>query len=329
MKGLIKMNAFNDNPLIKQMANTKLWTWSRPDKKPVASELFIKENRLSLYFYDKQKSVTHNLVTLPEMDQHPKLKNINRAYRLCAADNGIMVLDIEPKATQDTINMLLQLPIQYLERSMHNGYHALLRLPDDYLNDPAIVQMLNLTVIKFKEKEFEVLLNRHFVTFTKKICNIPKPNPSKEYLKSFVNLLVDSSKTSQKMHQKGNQIKAQLSQTNKLSDVAQKLTQIVDRDYINNHVASLSVSDFNDDDSVYEYNVIIRVAGHIIHELKSNPELKDYLIADGYTISDLIYATTSIAENIIPPRAKHDTQRDGLPYLVYVATSAINYIVNN
>lgn len=160
---------FYNNPVIQHLGKTPYWTVTQTTTKmPVAlsslrSDFFdvkheiygVKPTRLG------EPWVTETLDTYTELLPYAA----NAAFYLNAVKSGYIVIDIEPSATQETRERLLQLPWLYAETSMSGkGIHLIVPFPEQLAKDFPVA--CTKPAIKSPDKTWEALI-LHWVTFTR------------------------------------------------------------------------------------------------------------------------------------------------------------------
>ena len=273
----------------------------------------------------------HHLATLNQINDCPSFNKTNRAYHMHAAENLIVGFDIEPRCWANYLAYFAGLPAHYREYSMHNGIHLLYQLSRQKLIPAAIEMIAERTEYKFKENvngqplEYELMFNNHWLTLTRRTFgeqnDLDTPVPDVIYqLINTVGLEWKKSKREVRDVELDKQA----------SDLAKKIADMIDPTKLDK-VKELTVEDYNGDDSRYEYNVAIRIAGLIYQRLYRSPKPYDsmYLDIDPKLVSeeDYIWATSLLLQDTVPPREKDDKYRDGLPWLVYTAKKACLYVL--
>lgn len=280
----------------------------------------------------KSSDMDH-LPTLNEIDACPDFAKTNRAYHLHAATNLVIGFDIEPRCDQKYLAYFATLPAHYREYSMHNGIHLLYQLDRKKISSQATQMLAQRTEYKFKDivnqlpLEYELMMNKHWLTLTRRTFgqqnDLATPVPQVIY--DLINhIALDWQLSSH------NEAQVNLSKT--ASKTAHAIADMIDYDKIA-ALQEYTLADFNNDDSKYEYNIAIRIAGMINNRLYHAPKPFDaiYLGCDPALVSkdNFIWATALLLEKSVPPRDKDKQKRDGLPWLVYVAKQACTYILNN
>lgn len=333
---------FMSNPLIQHIANETQWTLSDNEKRPINARQFLDEGLVYNAKFDKG----HPLVTLPELDANEDLQAVNRAYRLHARDNRVIVIDVEPSAPQTMIEEAKQFPAHLTEMSRNGGVHLLILVPEDMIDDTNRYMFDDLSVFKEPvpkpeagEKErsayFEVIFNDHYITFTKKLLT-EKPfadfvnnQNDRANLKSFLDNIVKLDEKKKKERELAKQYRINML-SNMVSEEKQELIESFIEtsafSIISDQVEDKNASDFGGDHSRFEMSIANTIAYHTIriHRLS-----KGTFHLDKYhrklNEQDLIYTIYLILKDHAPYREKHDEDRDGLPWLLYTSKRAYEY----
>ena len=155
---------FMNNRLIQKLKNEPYWTISDDRKRPLdAHSLKSAEWKLA-----SMKNGHWPLISLSEINKDGRYEFTNRAYRLHAADNRVICIDMEKTADPELREALKNFPVDYAEVSMSgNGMHYLLEVPEDLIPEEAKYLFDDMVVVKSDDSSFEVFFNNHYVTLTK------------------------------------------------------------------------------------------------------------------------------------------------------------------
>ena len=318
--------------LIDKIANDPNFAVSDIHKMPLNVGEYLL-TRTTADIHPVKKSDMDHLPTLNEIDACPDFKNTNRAYHVHAATNLIVGFDIEPRCSKSYLAYFAVLPAHYREYSMHNGIHLLYQLDRKKLTSEATQMLAKRTEYKFKDivnqqpLEYELMMNNHWLTLTRRTFgtqnDLATPVP-KEIYELINHIALDWQLSSH------NEEQVNLSET--ASKTAHAIADMIDYDKVE-QLQEYTLADFSNDDSRYEYNIAIRIAGIINNRLYYAPKPLDamYLKCDPALVSkdDFIWATALLLEKSVPPRDKDKQKREGLPWLVYVAKQACTYVLNN
>lgn len=334
---------FANSPGIKILANESEWTVSTLDKKPLDAVTLIKNinnNTLNIRntkYYSNNLSY-NTLVKLKDLDSIRLLNDTNRAIRQNAKKTHILIFDIEPNSNKATRQYLCHhLPIGYLEKSMNGGLHLVTYAPDEVFDNDTRF-LLNKTVVRSPQKTFEVILNRHFITFTRQPIginfwtDISKPYTAtqiakfKEVLQHLITFTNISGKIDiQKISKANFQDKLNEPLINYLINV---IPDKKIQDFIETNTAK-----YDTDNSLKDYHmatsVIASMQTRLIRDYKDkkcNLELKKEM--DNVQYIDFAVAAFEILVQILPYRKKYSTKRSGMPYLLYICVKASKYLTD-
>lgn len=291
---------FYGNPVIQKLALERRWTISDKDKVPIdMTDLLMSNGQIIHGALNKKEG--HN----PYVDLHTLMTHIpnaaNNAYWLDAKTDGVIVLDIEPKCPKEIAHELLKLPAYYGEYSMSgNGYHLILPLPNTF---PEVYSCMN--AVKEEHGYYEFLCN-HYVTFTRNVLPaglVPDMGQASygDFMKIWNNLAVH----------------VDLDKRNSVQAVLDEEEDTEWTDFIQNILQSdvkayrKTPDDFCDDMSRYEFGYTCHMYRELIEILKS---LKVF-----YTRSQVVWEVYRAVSATIDYRDKHDTARNGMPWLLYLS----------
>lgn len=296
--------AFYGNPVIQRLAFERRWTISDKDKVPIDMTDLLASNGQVIH-----GALTKKEGHCPYVDLHTLMKNIpnakNNAYWLDAKTDGILVLDIEPKCPKVISDRLLQLPALYGEYSMSGkGYHLILPLPNTYEDVFGCK-----TAVKEEHGYYEFLCN-HYVTFTRNVlpANLV-PNMGTMSYDDYVNIWNEMAENI-KVDEKNIVLEIMSEEVDtEWTDYIQTILQSSECDY------SKTPEDFEDDMSRFEYGCTSHYYHELIKILKS--------IKVEYEKDELIWEIYRATAEILPYREKHDTARNGMPWLLYLSASIV------
>lgn len=336
---LMNLEGFVSNPLINKIGKESYWSFSDDDKRPLDARKYVDTGMLDLFYMDDEYD-TSSLVTLSELEADKNLKYVNRAYRF--HENGkrrnpLMCIDVEKIANEELVQEMMTLPMHYAEFSKSGGIHILIEVPRCII-DTEINYLFNLTVFKDLSEEFEIIFNRHFCTFTKKMIQTRTPDfsnadtPDSKQLKEFLLKIValDEKAALIREQRKGIALKdVPIYEEENLPDHITALAELMPKDYIE-YLRNISEADYEYNMSRYEYNIATRISGKLYNCIKdsTDPFLSSYLTKSPLDLDiwDYIYATYVHMKEILPHRPKHNQQREGLAWLLYLSRDASIYI---
>lgn len=321
---------FYNNPTIKELGKNQKWTVSTtkspegskiPKKMPLDMYELVNNQKIRGLSEERAHKEGYNpYLTLDDLCE--VLPNAtNNAYYLDAVlRDKIVVLDIEPSCPQELKEKLLKLPYLYGEISMSGkGVHLIFDLPEEILDKYPLAK--NKVTMMDSSHSYEILLN-HMVTFTR---NALPPSPYEEDISVF------------------EEIFEQLCQSVKYdTDSVNMTVENIDTDDIPNYDLLMkllnlrqydkSLKDFpyrdhngnivrpgEYDNSVYEYNISRFYYKRLQSMLPNSGEFKDHI----YTDSEKAILVYKCVEQAIDHRDKHDTTRNGMPWLLFVASTLI------
>lgn len=334
---------FAQNALIAYLNDDPYWTVSDDNKRPVNARLLLDTGNV----YNARFDGEWPLVKLRELDNDPNLQAVNRAYRLRARENRVIAIDVEPKAPANMIQDALSFPAHYTELSKNGGVHLLILVPEDLINDENRYMFDDLSVFKEpvpkpengekpRDAHFEVLFNDHFVTFTKRMltqkpCVDYNQDPqAKAALAAFLDSIVQMDKQRKQERELAKQYRIGMMKNiidEEKEETIKEFISIKPFETAREQAGSKTVSDFGGDASRYEMSVANGLAFHTIrlHKLAVDTiSFRD--MAKSLTEQDLAYAIYLLLQEAVPHREKHDETRDGLPWLLFTAKRAYEYV---
>lgn len=320
---------FMENPVIQFLADDLRWTVSDKKKRPVDARFLLDTHRVRNAHLENEP---FPLVSLHELNADPNLNHTNRAYRLRAQHNHIIMIDVEPEADDELLQFAKDFPAHLTEISTNGGVHLLIALPNEAIT-PENEYLLTSTVIKSPKNDFEIICNDHYITFTKKLVmdkpiadyknNIDDFNRLVSFLDNIV--LMDAKTQEERL------IKQELAIEFTDENIDEEsLLKIMESDSFASFMEKQrekKPSDFNHDLSRYEGSVSTACAGHVYRFVKRLPDtevLKDTF--SHLTDNDWIFLAYMMTKYIVPERDKHEEYRDGLPWLLYNAQNGWTYI---
>lgn len=315
--------------IIQKIADDNRWTISDKKKRPVDAKHLLETYEVRhARIYDEP----YPLVSLHELNADENLAETNRAYRLQAQHNNIIVIDIEPKASKELREFAMDFPAHLTEISTNGGVHLFIEIPEKAIT-PENKYLLESTVIKSPDDTFEIIANDHYITFTKKFV---LDKPAADYhnnlehfdrLQNFLNNIVEMDKEAQEERELKKQIAIDFDDSDLNTDLIEKLME--SKSFVNfmERQSEKTPMDFNNDLSRYEGSVATACSGHVYRFASSldNTQVLKHTFAD-MTENDWIYTAYLMTKHIVPEREKHTEIRDGLPWLLYNAQSGWTFI---
>lgn len=309
-------DTFLNNPAIKKLANIAKWTISDKNKRPIS---------LHSLFYDckitgAKFTLPSDMMTLPELietfcNKFPN-ENImsNFAFYLDVIMDDHVILDIEACCKPDILKKMITLPYLYGERSMSNkGYHLVFPSPENLLQYPNAAQK---PALKYG-KDYELLLN-HWITFT------GRPLVHSSNLNSISTLSLENIYENLAAN-----VKSDFRSAKKLNkNIIQKdISTIPDADQIieilckDINMPCITPAQYNNDLSRYEFGYFSIKYRQLHGLLRNNMFHKNN---HDYTPEEKILILYNVATKQLPYRDKHNTYRNGMPWLLYEASEFVS-----
>lgn len=304
---------FLNEPFLDSIRQNKRWTISDCNKRPIDLVAIITKGVIKGAKYCGEQSllslddaISHILQWIcSDRNPNPTVENIsNIAYYLNSDIDNLLVLDIEPSCPDDLKNKLLDTDFIYGEKSLSGkGYHLIFELPSWYHTMP---NLQHKTALKGENKYYEILLQQ-YVTFTGNKINKPK-NPQTDFYEIFKNL----AKKAEETNSKNIKIKKEqnLDDIPKAQEIAESLMTIT---------FSKDMDIYDNDMSRFEFAYGVKLSASLNRLLKST-KYRNLNYTDDEKIT-IIYA---VLVECLPHRDKHNTKRNGLPWLLYLAQNVYN-----
>ena len=304
---------FYEHPVIKKIAKNQKWTVSDKDKCPLDVTAYLKDNVVWGLAWNRGYNPCVTLedlcISIPNA--------ANNCYYLDAITDRIVILDIEPSCPDDLKQKFLELPYIYGETSMSGkGYHLIFELPSDIFRKyPNASDKL---ALQDENREYEILLN-HMVTFTRNMIPPATGTDIEPFMKLFEELCAK-----QKPKVRSVEFDMDKKEPTDIPDMDRILTHLVRQTYKDKNGKIKRPEDFTEkgvpDHSRYEFGY----AGFLLDKL--NKILDVYFIKNNgheYTMSEKAWFIYWTLKNCIEPRAKHEEMRNGMPWLLYIATTIV------
>lgn len=294
---------FYNNSFIKAIAENEKWTISDKDKRPIDMKAFLEEGKVWGMSFNRKYNPLIDLNKL--IDKVPNATN--HAYRLEAAIDGFVILDIEPKCPDVIKQELMKLPYIYGETSMSgNGLHLVFELPKDLWKKYPVIH--NKLAIKEKHGYYEILLN-HMVTLTRNM--LPEQTSVKdvsEFRQIFETLAMDAKETQITK----SEIYIEDIDTDKIPHYGRTMSVLRAQRY------TKKPSDFYNDMSKYEFGMTGFYYRSLMKLLKS-PYYKNVT----YTDEEIAIILYMLLLDNLEFREKHNTKRNNMPWLLYMTTQLV------
>lgn len=329
---------FKQNPLVAHLASDPHWTVSDDEKRPVNARILLESGAVI-----NAKPEDNPLVTLDQLDADENLAAVNRAYRLRARENRVVMIDVEPSAPDSMKQNILDFPGHYTELSKNGGVHVMILVPEDCITDANRYMFDNLSVFKEpvpkgveRGAHYEVLFNDHYVTFTKKMLtqkpcvNYNEDPEAKNTLMKFLDTIVELDKEKKQEREVAKQFRIQLMEDFLEDEKQQLVDKFLELKAFENariQADAKTIIDYGGDSSRYEMSVANGLAYHVINTqalIKDTISFKD--MAAKLSVQDLVYATYLLLKDAVPYREKHDEDRDNLPWLLFTSKRAYEYV---
>lgn len=324
-----KPTLFNENLLIKSMSHDENWTVSSEQKQPIDMRTYINTGDIVLARINDE---WNPLVSLNDINKHPEFAYTNRAYRMKASKDKIICIDIENTASEETKQYLMQFPFDYLEYSTHMGIHGLMRIDKDLITPTINAILASATTIRHPSKTWEMFFNKHYCTFTQNvIATIPfddetRKSKMKEFL-DYITKIYNDKESTRTAKIEANKLKREIPK--EIENIASIFPK---NDF--KYIKKLTPEDFVEDNgevdmSKYEYNILLYIRKQLSNRILYGFDDPFYTLKlpkpiNKLTQEDYAYLTFYFGQKIIPHRDKHDTDRDGLPFMLYMAKSVAN-----
>jgi hypothetical protein len=295
---------FYNNAFVQSIANKEKWRVSDKYKRPLDMRALI----------DKQVvwGMANNRGYNPLVDLQTLINVLpdatNNAYHLETAIDKFVVLDIEPKCPDVIKEQLLKLPYLYGETSMSGkGVHLVFDLPKELWKEYPVIH--DKLAIKESHGYYEILLN-HMVTFTRNA--LPETVPEKE-ISEFEKLFEKLASEAKPTAVASCDISIDEIDTDSIPYYGRTMTVLRAQKY------RKKPEDFSNDMSRYEFGM----AGFYWRALKRLLKNPQYSNAEYTDEQKAIVIYVLLSENL-EFREKHDSQRNGMPWLLHLATQIIS-----
>lgn len=293
---------FYNSPVINALADRPRWTISTNKKMPVNAEALT---HWTEQFGAKEPAPPYTAPLYQIMQAVPNASNCT--YYLNAEEDGIVILDVEPDCPEYLKREFLRMPALYRETSMSGkGLHLVFPCPACLRDYP---DALYKKAMKEHHKWYEVLMY-HWVTFTRRPVAALNDRPPKITFDALFEMLCRRQKPSVRVDITLTE-EQQIPQQTTILDIVEK-----------NMPYRKTPASFGNDMSRYEFSTAM-------HYMNCVNRITDYvteLSGQEYTDSDRIRLTARVLTDMLEHRPKHDERRNGMSWLVYVATQAWGHI---
>ena len=303
------IDQFLTNSFIRDIKDNPLWTITDiRDKKPLDARLLL-DQRITIgasFERDHSPLVKLNDIILWLAASH--LSTPNFAYYLNAQRDDHVILDIEPKCPPKVKQHLIHgYKWDYGEYSLSgNGVHLGFLLPKDHA-----LSFERLSVLKHPQGYYEFLINQKYCTFTMRQFS-PFPSHNKKSLYDLLLPLYTVWKAKQA--------------TTISIDVSSQRPNISEETsikYALHHSPPLkkTIVDYAGDSSRYEFAYACLLT-HQLRKIIAN--MKD--TSHNYLPDHFAWLIYEELIKRLDPRDKHREQREHLPWLLYLAKTAVSQI---
>lgn len=311
---------FYANPVIQQIANNKRWTVSttkevigndgkKKSKMPLDMYALINLEKVWGCAWDRGH---HPLVDLKTVcETLPTARN--NAYLLDATEDGFVVLDVEGACPEFLKKEFLKLPYKYGEISMSgHGLHLIFDLPKEIL--AKYPYAATKASMQSKDRDYEILMADHFVTFTR---NVLPPSTCELSIEDFEHIF-ESLCSIQRESIKAESVRVEDIDTSNIPKFDEITNELRQQEY------GKTLEDFayerrqGYDNSAYEHYL------SRFYYTRLKKMLREAKYADlNYSDEDKALIIYTIASEKIPYREKHDETRAGMPWLLFLVTRMI------
>lgn len=330
---------FRQNPLIDKLKDEEAWTVSSNDKRPLHAPTLIRTMELENAHWNNGSP----LVALTALDAVPELGFVNRAYQLRARENRVIAIDVEPHASVEMKHEVWNFPGHMRELSRNGGIHLLIEVPEECIDDASRYLFESMSVFKEpvpkgekRKSAYEVLFNDHYITFTKRMgfhmapTDFANEPEAKLRLKGFIDSLValDAERRVQrelmKQHKAELDAKAVTPEMRELFDAFLALPPMLDA---RERAQEKTIDDAGGDASKFETIVANGIAYHALRARRMALETIMFRhIGEQMGDNEIIRVMYLLLQDIIPYRPKHDEEREGNPWLLFVAHNSFTFV---
>lgn len=313
-----RFTEFLQQPWVQNIAKIERWTISDKDKMPIDMYELKYKNHI------KGCDMTVPYSTESLFNLYKDVPNAsNFAFYLNGALHGIVILDIEPICPPEIKANLIKMPCLYAETSMSGkGIHMIFPYPDDLM-----IKYPNAGKHAMKYKKFYEILISHCVTFTgNKIPYTPITDESStEAFRTVFETIAKNQKESFVLDITIDLDKIKPIDCNVTDDILMYLNNYANTDkllsaYVQKHMNLGDQIDW----SVFEYGYIAQLNDNLKSILKVSYIDDEIKKQNNISYEQRIWFLIKVAKEHLPGREKHNTMRNGAPWLIYLASKVIS-----
>lgn len=322
------------NPTMNELALEPVWTISAPQDIEVmwSDDTTHTVNRktplnisaaLNNRIYGARPNDPDATTDLPAL--HSLIPHIDTwAFKLDVSKYHFVLIDIEPSASKELVDQLLTLPYLYGERSMSGkGIHLLVD-SKELETTASWLDFETLPKIQRSDKQVEILMREHWVTFTGNTLDKPCNPHGTGSVRDFFNAMVDDHGKVRTLRVLSDELAAMEYRSFTHHDDIPYEDDIITLTWqlmCQNYDSHNKLESFNHDMSRYELSVIHYLKKYMLAAMHSSNIITKYkytdadlahMMYDALTADD--YATMDTKE-IIEPRDKWFSRRPGGTYL--------------
>lgn len=324
---------FRQNKAINLLANFPYWTLTKSDDKmPIDVHKFFQyvneRNDIPEFFFGATEADCN--VPFTSLDNLYKLFTVDLksamdtkifpnathdinigpvAFRLTTRTQPYVILDIEPKASDEIRNKFLDTKFLYCETSMSGkGLHMVFETRDILAKYPDAALK---PALKSEDGSVEILIN-HYVTFTGNNIIEPTSSDDSYFYEVFEKLASEAKPPMNVVEAKTDCDVSNIFKGDHLVDIVKPKKSY---DSFANGAHDLSKQDMR---------FICQLAGQL---LDATDKFQEHGLHT-YTIDELASLLYVITKKHIPYRDKHDKNRSGITWLEYEVQMALNFVLN-
>lgn len=313
------MRYFFTHPIIQRIAGLKRWTCSGcngiAEKVPLDAWWYIDVGAIKgAKTWDENclmdlKSAWRTWY--PEFNISSSNEPVPMAFFLDWQETGLLCLDIEPTCDPALRDRLLRLPFLYGDFSLSGkGFHLIFEVPQELFSKYPDAQ--NKVRMQSKDGTYEILL-QHYMTFTgNMLCQLCPPNQM-ENMSLFYQIFEELCER-QKPAVKEIQLDCDMAPLDTVpyaKSLIPRIKRCIKMKKTRSDFESLSN---------YEFSWVSNIMHATYTILKLRPP---YTHGHRYTEQEIILLIYYIAKELIPYRDKHETYRDGMPWVMHMAYKCV------